>query len=336
VERDCLKKVRLGLIGLGYIGKIHLRSCLSLKSAELVAVSDISRKALNFAKRLGVKKTYTEYQQLLKDDSIDAVIIALPTHLHLSCAKDVAESGKHMLLEKPLARNVKEGEEIVSVANSNNVRLMVGYSVRFSPEFQSLKDRIESGELGDVQTGYATNITSGPFFHRAEDDAPCPVPDWWFNKELTGGGALIDLGCHMLNLMRWYMGEISDIRSLFGFRFNLEVEDQATCLLEFTSGQSAIVNVGWFSQQSQLRVDLFGTVAHSSVSHNAPSKALTAFKLMLRRFPPFFLPHRRELMHFLECVREDTRPLTSGEDALKDLEAISRAYKNELAFGKTS
>ena len=119
----------MGLIGLGYIGKIHLRSCLSLKSAELVAVSDISRKALNFAKRLGVKKTYTEYQQLLKDDSIDAVIIALPTHLHLSCAKDVAESGKHMLLEKPLARNVKEGEEMLAVMSEYAVtpKSFVGY-----------------------------------------------------------------------------------------------------------------------------------------------------------------------------------------------------------------
>lgn len=325
-----MQKLRLGLIGLGYIGKVHLRSCLDIESTEVVAAADVSKKALKLAKKVGVKKTFTDYHQLLKDNSVDAVIISLPTHLHVTCAKEAAEAGKHILLEKPIAKNVEEGKEVVSAANNNDVTLMIGYSYRFAPVFQCLKNNIENGELGEVQTGYATNIASGPFFHRTESGAPQPVPDWWFKQEFTGGGVLMDLGCHMINLIRWYMGEISDIKSYFGHRFNLDLEDQATCLLKFRSGQTAIVNVGWFSQQSQLKVELFGTVAHSSIAHSAPSKVKTAVKLMLRRPAPFFLPHRREIAHFVQCVKEDTRPLTSGEDALKDLEAISLAYKNEI------
>ena len=325
-----MKKIRLGLIGLGYIGKVHLHSCMNIESTEVVAVADVSKKALKMSQKVGIKKTYSDYHSLLKDNTIDAVIISLPTHLHLTCAKEAAEAGKHILLEKPIGKNVKEGREILSAANKNNIQLMIGYSYRFAPVFQCLKSKIEGGELGEVQMGYATNVASGPFFHRTENSAPRPVPDWWFQRELTGGGALMDLGCHMINLIRWYMGEISDIKSYLGFRFNLDLEDQATCIVKFQSGRSAIVNVGWFSQQSQLKVELFGTVAHSSTAHSAPSKVKTAFQLMLRRPPPFFLPHRREILHFVQCITENKRPLTSGEDAIKDLEAISLAYKNEI------
>jgi len=325
-----MDKVKLGLIGLGYIGKVHLRNCLNLKSAQLIAVSDISKKALNLAKRMGVKKTFRDYQQLLNDDSIEAVIIALPNHLHASCVKEAAKAGKDILLEKPLARDVAEGKDILSAARKNGIKLMVGYPFRFSSPFQALKEKIKSGELGEVQIAYASDIASGPFLHRAERGIPRPVPEWWFKKELTGGGALMDLGSHMINLLRWYFGEVSNVKSYMGYRFNLDFEDHATCILKFQSGPIAIVNAGWFSQQTQIRVELLGTVAHASASHEPPSKVKTAIQLMTRRTTDFYIPFLRELSYFTECLRHDLPSSPSGEDALKDLEAISLAYKNQI------
>ena len=325
-----MNEIGLGLIGLGYIGKVHLRNCLKLNSAKLVAVSDISNKALNLAKKMGIKKTYSNYQKLLNNNSIDAVIIALPTHLHAPCAKEAAEAGKHIFLEKPLARNVTEGKKIVSTARKNNTKLMVGYPFRFATPFQALKEKIESGELGEVQIANATNIGSGPFLHRAERNIPRPVPEWWLKKELTGGGALMDLGCHMINLLQWYFGEVSDIKSYTGYRFNLDLEDHATCLLKFQTGQIAIVNVGWFSQEAQIRVELYGTVGHVYATHKPPSKAKTAIQLMMKRIPDFYKPFMKELSHFVQCVRQDLPPSPSGEEALKDLETISLAYKNQI------
>jgi predicted dehydrogenase len=297
-----------------------------------VAVSDISKNALNKAKKLGVKKTYTDYEMLLNDKSIDAVIIALPTHLHLSCAKQAAEAERHILLEKPLARNVTEGKEILSATNKNSVKLMVGYPFRFSQPFQNLKNKIESGELGEVQVAHATNISSGPFMHRAEEDIPKPVPEWWMNKELTGGGALIDLGSHMINLTRWYFGEIKDIKAYLGYRFNFDFEDHAICIANFASGTTAIINVGWFSQKTALGIELFGTVAHASAHHTAPSKIITALQLILRKTPKYFLSHRAEISHFVQCIKEDKQPSPPGEDGLKDLEAIEKAYKNQITM----
>lgn len=325
-----MNKVRLGLIGLGYIGKVHLQSCLKLNSAKLLAVSDISKKALNLAKKMGINKTYTKYQQLLNDDNIDAVIIALPTHLHAPCAKEAAEAGKHIFLEKPLARNQTEGKDIVQAARKNGVNLMIGYPFRFSSSFQALKDKIESGELGDVQIAYATNVGPGPFLHRAEGDVPRAVPEWWLKTELTGGGALMDLGPHMINLVRWYFGKVSDVKGYMGHRFNMEQEDHATCMLKFEQGQIAVVNVGWFSQTTQVKVELFGTVGHAVVTHNPSSKVKTAIQLLMRRTPDFYIPFLKEIQYFIRCLKEDLQPSPSGDDALKDVEIIAQANKNQI------
>ena len=113
-----MKQLNLGLIGLGYVGKTHLRHGTKLTGARVVAVSDVSKNALSKAKKMGIRNTYLDYQQLLKNPDIDAVIISLPTHLHKSCTLHAAEAGKDIFLEKPLARNPKEGKEILRQTNS--------------------------------------------------------------------------------------------------------------------------------------------------------------------------------------------------------------------------
>ena len=323
-----VKLVNLGLIGLGYIGMVHLRHSANLASANLVAVADVSKKALQKAKRMGVKRIFSDYKQLLKDSNIDAVIIALPTHLHKSCAVQVAEAGKDIFLEKPLARNTLEGREIVYSAQKHAVKLMVGYPFRFNPSFCSLKEQLDNGTLGEVQTATATFVGTGPFMHRAEGYAPRPVPSWWFDKKLTGGGALIDLGSHIINLLRWYLGEVVDIKSYLGHRFNLDLEDHAICLAKFASGQIAFINVGWFSLSYKVRVDLFGTAKHSSAESNPTNRILQAVQLLLGRPSQYYLPHFWELEHFVRCLINDVTPTPSGKDALKDLEVISKAYAN--------
>jgi len=325
-----MEKVRLGLIGLGFIGRVHLSNCLRLQNAELIAVADISKKTLNTAKKLGVTNTYRDYHELLNNPNIDAVIIALPTHLHAESAKATAEKHKHILLEKPLAGNTIEGKEILSITRKHDVKLMIGYGARFRTAYQNLKTKIEMNELGEIQIACATNISSGPFMHRAEADAPQPVPEWWWKKDLTGGGALIDLGSHMINLTRWYFGEVTDAKSYLGYRYNLEQEDHAVCTLKFRKGQIAIITVGWFSQQTQIKLEVYGTANHAIVSSNPPNKIKTAIQLMLRKTPSFYISYLNELQHFADSVQKDQQPEPSGEDGLQDLEVIEKAYKNAI------
>jgi len=325
-----MKKARLGIIGLGYIGKIHLRHSLKLPNVNLVAVSDLSKKALKEAKNAGIKKTFTSYEQLLHESNIDAVIIALPTHLHLPCALQAAEAGKHIFLEKPIARNPEEAKGIVTAAHKNSVKLMMGYQLRFNKSFRELKTKMESGTLGDVEIAYATFINSGPFFHRAESYTPLPVPKWWFNRDLTGGGALIDVGSHIINLFRWYFGEITHIKSHLGYRFNLDFEDSAMCFTKFESGTTAVITAGWFLQGYQLKIEFFGTVDHAFAQHRPSNRLVAATQKLTTGMSEFYRPHFDELHYFANCLIKDLSPSPSGEDGLKDLEAIYHAYKNSI------
>jgi len=327
-----MEKIKLGLIGLGYIGKIHLKHCQKLANAKLTAAADLSKKALKTAKEAGVKKLYTNYEQLLKDPEIDAVIIALPTHLHLKCATETAENQKHIFLEKPIARNVAEAKEIIAAAKKHSVKLMMGYPMRFAKEFQQLKQKMKDGVLGDVEIAQATYISSGPLFHRAEGLTPNPVPEWWFNKELTGGGALMDLGSHLINLLRWYFGEITEIKSYLGYRFNMPFEDSAICLAKFENNTKAIITVGWFSQDYHLNIQLYGTVKTIQTQHKPLNKLLAAIQMLTLGSTKFYNAHKAELQHFVDCLIKDKKPTPTGEDGLKDLEAIEKAYKNQITM----
>lgn len=325
-----MEKISLGLIGLGFIGMVHLKNCLKLKSVNVVAVADSSKNSLRHAKEMGVKNLFTDYNELLKQSNIDAVLICLPTHLHATCAIKAAEEGKHIFLEKPLARNPHEGKEIISAAEKHGVKLMVGYSLRFSSDFQDLKKKMESGVLGDIQIAHAVNIGAGPFLYRAELATPKPVPEWWFKKELSGGGVLMDLGSHMINLTRWYFGEIKSIKAYLGHRFNFDFEDYATCIANFESGVTATIDVGWFSQETAIGLELFGTATHTSFFQRSQRKVSTAINLILGITPKFFTTYLREISHFVDCINSDCLPSPSPDDALKDLDAITKAYNNQL------
>lgn len=328
-----MKNVRLGLIGLGFIGEVHLRDSLKVPNATITCVADTSKRALKRAHSVpGIENTYADYNDLLKDDSVDGVIIALPTHLHAQCSCAAAESGKHILLEKPIARNSVEGERIVKVAEKNSVKLMLGYPLRFHSSAILLKEQIENGNVGDPVTAYATFVNSGPFQHRTQDHAPVPVPEWWFNKELVGGGALIDNGSHMINLLRWYFGDITNIKAHLGHRFNLDFEDSAFCVAKFASGTTAVINVGWFSQMYQQKIEVFGSVKHATFNNIPPKRVVAAIQMLSTNTTSFFQAHTAVLEHFAFCILNDLKPSPSGIDGLKDLQAIELAYKNSDFF----
>jgi len=325
-----MKILNLGIIGLGYVGQIHLQNAKRLNNASLIAVADLSKRALNMAKQYGARKTFTDYRHLFKDPEVDAVIIALPTHLHLKCAIEAAEAKKHMVLEKPIARNVEEAKEIIEAARKNDVKLMMGYPLRFNQQFQDLKRKIHDGTLGEIEIAIANYISTGPFFHRAESHAPIPVPEWWFKKDLTGGGALIDLGSHLINLLRWYFGEITEIKSHLSYRFNMEFEDKAICLAKFEKGTTAIIDVGWFSQKYQLKIELMGTVDHATAQHKPTNPLNTIIQMLVTGTPQFYQCYKAELQHFVNCLLKDSQPTPTGKDGLMDLEAIEKAYKNSI------
>jgi myo-inositol 2-dehydrogenase / D-chiro-inositol 1-dehydrogenase len=325
-----LSKIKLGIVGLGYIGMLHLRHGLKLPNAEVVAVADTSPKALEKAHVLGVKNIYKDYNEMLKNPDVDAVVVSLPTHLHLKCSQAAAEAKKAVFLEKPISVTISEAKEIIALAERNSVKLMLGYPLRFNRHFIQVKEDLENGLLGEVENVHATYVCSGPFMHRADGHAPMPVPDWWFNTQFTGGGVLVDLGCHIINLLRYFFGEIIDIRGQFGYRYSMDFEDSAMCLARFQSGALAAINVGWYSQQYLLRVDLLGSVRTVTAEHMPPKMTTTAYQMLTKGVSSFNQPHYDELQYFVDCLQKDEAPSPNGYDGLRDLEAIAKAYNNRI------
>lgn len=324
-----MKQINLGIIGLGNEGKIMLNNCLSLKDAKVEAVADLSERARKAAKNKGIKNVYEKYEDLLKDKNIDAVIISLPNFLHEEAAIKSAESGKHILLEKPLARTVDEGEKIISAAHRNSVKLMVGFDMRFDPLAQMIHDKVVNGYFGDVQIAEATNISGGPFSPRSDRVGPVQVPSWWLDKGLVGGGALMDLGSHLVDLFIWFFGEVESAESFLKYIFRTDLEDAATCVLKFKNGTIAIAKAGWFSKSYIESIQVCGTAKNMLVQISPKSTSHVFWKGIARKIgrsdsdPRFW-----EIKHFVECIQKDEQPHPSGEEGLQGLQAISLAYKN--------
>lgn len=319
--------INLGLIGLGSIGKVHLINSQKLTNAKITSVSDTSEQALKFAKEMGVQNTYKDYKEMLKQNDLDAVIVSLPNYLHQQPIDDICESEKNILMEKPLARNYIEGKNIVDKVRHHNLKLMVGYPLRFTPYLLNAKDEIDSKDLGFIENVHAVRVGPGPYSHRTDDGYPVRVPEWWFSKEKTGGGTLLDFGCHMINLLRWYFGDITKIYGAFGYKYGLEIEDQALCVMEFISGTKGTLALNWISQTNLLKIDLYGTVSHKMIYQKPMSRPILALKLLLNPSESNF-PLLREIEYFSECIINDVDPEPSGEDGLKDLQVIESAYKN--------
>ncbi|MDR1992028.1 MAG: Gfo/Idh/MocA family oxidoreductase [Nitrososphaerota archaeon] len=325
-------KLQLGLIGAGGVGQLHLKHGLMLKNAQITAVADTAKPVLERAKTQGIKNLYPTYTELLKNPKIDAVIIALPTHLHHTCALQAAEAGKDILLEKPITLTIKEANDVILAAQRNSIKLMLGYPMRFNKHFLKLKTDLADGLIGDVENVHATYVCAGPFVHRDDGHSPAPVPDWWFNTQLSGGGALTDLGCHIINLLRMLFGEIVDIKAQFGYRYSMDFEDSAMCLARFTSGTLAAINVGWYAQQYLLRLDVLGSVQHTSIGHMPPKTLSAAYQMFTQGISEFNKPHFDELQYFVNCLHTDQEPSPTGLDGLKDLEVIVKAYENKITL----
>lgn len=194
------KVLKIGIIGCGGIanGK-HMPALSKLSSVEMVAFCDIKKeRAEEAAKKYGASgaKTYADYRELLKDGSIDAVHVCTPNRSHADISVDALEAGKHVMCEKPMAKTAADARRMVEAAKRTGKKLTIGYQNRFRPDSQYLYKLCSGGELGEI------------YYARAHAIRRRAVPTWgvFLNEEEQGGGPLIDIGTHALDLTLWMMG----------------------------------------------------------------------------------------------------------------------------------
>jgi len=307
--------LKIGVVGLGAMGKNHVRIYSELPEVELVGIADVN---YGLAQSLAVRyhtKPFNDYQELLKQD-LDAVSIAVPTSLHKEVAVNAAHAGVSILVEKPIADTVASAKEIIKAAEENNVKLMVGHVERFNPVIPIVKKEIENAEVSLIEV---TRI--GPFPPRVKDV-----------------GVVIDLATHDIDLIRYLTGsEFSKIYSLTS-RSLARHEDAAILLFEMANGVLARVTVNWLTPFKVREITVAtkekfikASLIDQKVTEYSKYKENDSY-LVKELNVPFTEPLKLELQAFIDSIRNDTQPPASGEDGLKALEVAAQC-SDELRPG---
>jgi myo-inositol 2-dehydrogenase/D-chiro-inositol 1-dehydrogenase len=338
--------VNVGMIGLGKMGRFHMMTCLQLDNINLVAAAEQSKRALARAKSVGIDNLYADYHDLLNHPSkMDAVIITLPNFLHFECIQLALEAGLDVFVEKPMANTVEECREIVKLVEKSGRKLMVGHCMRFIDAIETMKENKDKGRIGDLEVVTLEELLNGPFAHGL---IPTPIPEWWFDPKKSGGGVLIDMGYHLIDLFRFFTeGECRINFCCLDYKFNLPMEDAAIVVLESCdSSTKGIINTGWFQKsvfpEFNFRAILHGNAGFLSSENLAPKNIYIhaikeGTKNLLRKvigkkirplsYSYYYTQYYKELKHFFNCVKDDSNPSVSATDGLKTIELIEEAYK---------
>lgn len=318
-------------------------NALRMKGVSVVAVADKSEGNRKCAERYGIK-TYDDYSKLIDGGNLDAVIISLPNFLKKESVCYAAENGLDIFLDKPLSRDFREGQEIVGKVLKEKVRLMVGVNYRYFGCVQKLKNVLDEGRVGDAVIATSELVMNGPFSHGL---VPTPVPDWWLNKEMSGGGALIDLGYHLIDLLNWMFGDLEVIHSNLGHKLNLSVEDTGTVLLKSKkTATTCVVNVGWFMRSVfpdyDFRINVHGTGGYDTTENYTPRnlrtyaikegarnilRKMTGRKVHFLSYTYYYSSFYTVLELFLDAIRQGTEPSISPESQLEVVRIIDSIYR---------
>jgi UDP-N-acetylglucosamine 3-dehydrogenase len=328
--------VKAGLIGIGSMGRNHARVLAEI--GALAGVADADQNALkDIEKRFGVP-THTDYRTLLASD-IEAVIVATPTETHMQIALDAIAEGKHVLVEKPIAKTLEDSSKIIKAAERAGVVLAVGMIERHNPVVRFAKGALEDKRFGSLVSLSSKRVSSFP-------------------ARIRDVGVVLDLGIHDLDVMRYLNGsEPKSVFALGGTMGGSKFEDHANILVDFDSGAKGYCEINWLTPMKVRRLSLTCTSNFveldymNQVAHISSSQFVDIDMGNLYQAPLEFdirtvnlkkqEPLKNELNDFLGAIKKGGAPLVTGKDALESmrlalaaLESLKSKKKVELSsFG---
>ncbi|MEM1990944.1 MAG: Gfo/Idh/MocA family oxidoreductase [Candidatus Bathyarchaeia archaeon] len=333
-------KIRFGIIGTG-IGANFCANGLALIATEglteLTAVaSQRMERAKEFADKWGLKYWYTDYRRMLREAPVDAVIINTPHHQHYPMALDAIDSEKHVLIDKPMAINLKEADEIITEARRRNVKLGVNLQSRFDPTVRKVKDAADNGFFGRLILGEAVV----EWFRTQEyyDES-----SWRGRWATEGGGALINQAIHTIDLLVWIMGRPKYLWAQMGtFAHRIEVEDLAVAAIRFESGAIGLIQGSTAIYPGlPTRLEIHGTRGTAIIEGESLKRwavvggediVSEATKEGLKPWTrPELVPatnHASLIRDFAMAILEDREPTVNGVEGRKSLEVIMAIYES--------
>ena len=319
-----MERIKIGVIGTGYMGKNHMRVYSEMNGVELVAFSDVDERSIKQLSALYDANGYVNYKTLLENEDIDALSVAVPTSLHMRVVMDIFSYKKHVLVEKPITASIEEAKLLIKSAKQKKLVFMVGHVERFNPAILKMKELLKNHYLGDIVSMSARRV--GPFIPRSRDS-----------------GVIIDLAIHDIDVMRFLTEKrVKEVYAKLGKKIS-KYEDFAVLLLEFEGGILGSIEVNRLTPTKIRTLSLtcthgFATVDYITQEISAYGKILdTDYKdyeeLILKFGNPEIgkpklekkEPLKLELEHFVDCVRENKNPLVDGMEGLRNLEVAMNA-----------
>lgn len=347
-----MEPLKIGLAGTGAIARAHLEAYLKYpEKVKLNAICDINKEAIaGFSKHIKVEDAFMDFSKMLKDADIDAVDICTINDQHKIQAIAAAEQGKHVLLEKPMSTSLENCREIVHKIDKTGVTFMVAQDLRYLPHTQGVLKVIKEGELGPIRTCRYDSIMN--------QVRGLPAGHWMFDGERTGGGVLINLTIHGLDLLRYFLGEINKVSAFCKTINHTNIngaEDFVNATLEFENGVigsiyacNSTARTPWNMQyliygdhgciystppsSIEKSVQQLGGVMISSRKKDNDGKTSRRGEYIPNE-PSYELfqddnPFTNEILHFAECCRTGKKPISSGKDNLGTMKIIFGIYES--------
>ena len=327
---NSIKPYGVGIVGCGLIGQKRAKALGN--QGRLVACADIDLKRAKNLASTTEAVVFADWRQLVIAPDVDIVIVST---LHDSLAEitlAAINAGKHVLVEKPAARNHEELEPLIEASEKNGIKVHVGFNHRYHRALRKAKEIIHSGALGElmfVRARYGHGARVG--YHK----------EWRANPELSGGGELIDQGPHLIDLSRWFLGDFVEIQGFaHTYYWDMPVDDNGFMLLKNENNQAAFLHVSCTEWKNLFSMEIYGKKGKLDISGLGGSygvEKITHYDMLPEMGPPDTVcweypmgddSWNREIEEFYEDIRLNRKPAASLQDAYEALKIINKIYKD--------
>src|SRR6478735_1209564 len=342
-----MRDVGIGLVGSGFIAEAHFEGFAHVPAAAVQGVaSPTPGNAARFAEKRGIPRHHTDYRALIEQPDVDVICIGAPNDLHRDVCVAAASAGKHVICEKPLARTLADADEMLAACRDAGVLLMYAEELCFAPKYVRAKELVAQGALGRVYMVQQGEQHFGPH------------ADWFWDVNRSGGGVLMDMGCHAVEFARWIYGKpaAESVTAELGTYVHGERtrgEDHAIATVRFAGNRVGLIETSWakrggmddraeiFGSEGVTYVDLLrGSSLHTYSEggygyavEKAPDTRGWTFT-MFEELWNYGFP--QEMRHFVECVQHSGTPLETGEDGRAVLEILYGMYRAAATAGRVA
>lgn len=324
------KILKVGLIGCGLIGQKRAKALSTCEIGKLIACADINSKQAKILSNDTGAKICENWTEIVSSKEIDVVIVATTHDSLAEITKSAVKQGKHVLVEKPAARNASELSSVISIAKENSTKVHVGFNHRYHRSLIKAREIVDSGELGELMFVRARYGHGGRVGYEKE---------WRANPKLSGGGELIDQGIHLIDLSRWFLGDLQNIDGYAtNYFWDMPVDDNAYMLLKSKENKVAFLHASCTEWKNLFSFEIYGKWGKLDLSGLGGSYGLekiTYYKMLPEMGPPETVSWEYpgndnswelEINDFFKNINLNLKPNSNLEDAYASLSIVENIY----------